>query len=318
MSFKCKVCDKEFSSERGLHGHLKSHALTVADYYVTFYPRKNLLTKEQLPFRNKEEYFFRDFANRNQLMRWCCNAPKVELKKYITRKLKERIEKKELSLGPSYLDLKYSSLPDIDHYKECFGSYTYACKELGVDPIFSKPLPKNFWEEVIPDMKIFIDTREQKPLKFKNSEGMKLDVGDYTSSGDYYDYTYIDRKSEGDFKSTLTTGYERFRREMTRVKENDSYIIVVTEISTEQLEKNNSTGYCPHKVSLSYMWHNMKKIQHEFAGTCQFVFTGGRKNSEKLIPRLLYFGRDLWDVDLQYFIEKFIQEHELGKGKTKK
>ena len=33
---------------------------------------------------------------------------------------------------------------------------------------------------------------------------MKLDFGDYTCGGNYYDYTYVDRKSEQDLKGTLS------------------------------------------------------------------------------------------------------------------
>ena len=42
MSFKCKVCDKEFETERQLHAHLKAHKLRVAAYYQQYYPRYDL------------------------------------------------------------------------------------------------------------------------------------------------------------------------------------------------------------------------------------------------------------------------------------
>lgn len=305
MSYKCKVCEKEFESERGLHGHFKTHGMTMAEYYVEFYPRKNMLTGELLPFKKKEEYFEKDFLNGEQLERWCRSATDKELKEYIMRKLSQRIEKKHLEFGPSYLELLLSELPHIDFYKKIYGSYTYACNELGMEPIFSKGLPKNFWETKIPDFKIFIDTREQKPLSFEDSESMKLDIGDYTASGSHYDYTFVDRKSEPDFKSTLTAGFDRFRRELQRAKESDSYLFVVTERSVEQIEKNNSSYKCPHRVkSMKYVWSNMKKLQQEFAGTVQFVFAGNRKNSEEIIKKILYFGKKLWKTDLQYFIDK--------------
>ena len=57
---------------------------------------------------------------------------------------------------------------------------------------------------------------------------MKLDFGDYTAAGDYYTYTYIDRKSEGDLKSTLSSGnLDRFKRELERAREFNSYVFVV-------------------------------------------------------------------------------------------
>ena len=48
----------------------------------------------------------------------------------------------------------------------------------------------------------------------------------------------------------------------------------------------------------------MRLLQHEFSGNCQFIFTGSREKSEALIPKLLYHGKKLWNVDLQYYIDK--------------
>jgi hypothetical protein len=45
-------------------------------------------------------------------------------------------------------------------------------------------------------------------------------------------------------------------------------------------------------------------MTHEYKGTCQFVFSGGREESKKIIPKLLVQGRKNWDTDLQYFIDK--------------
>ena len=53
MSFKCKECDKEFGTEPAMHRHIKIHDMTLADYYTKNFPRKNLLTGELLPFKNK-------------------------------------------------------------------------------------------------------------------------------------------------------------------------------------------------------------------------------------------------------------------------
>jgi hypothetical protein len=60
----------------------------------------------------------------------------------------------------------------------------------------------------------------------------------------------------------------------------------------------------------------MKLLQHEFAGYCQFIFSGNRANSEILIPKLTAIGSILWDVDIQYFLEKDLSW--LGSKETKK
>lgn len=283
--------------------------MTLADYYVKFYQRKNKLTGELLPFKNKEEYFSKDFSNRSQLIKWCERGGE-DVAEYILKLLKRRIDSKNLKRGPGHIELKVQSLPPLDSYLDIFQSYTKACEECGVKPLFGSRIPPEFFENIdMSDMKIFIDTREQQPLSFTNSESMKLDFGDYTAAGEYYDYTYVDRKSANDLIGTLSLGnLDRFKREVSRAKELGSYLFVVIESDMTRLEtymraaKNNKFG--PHKTNLKFIYHNMREIMHEFADSCQFVFSGSRENSEKIIEKILFFGRKLWNVDLQYYIDK--------------
>jgi len=301
---KCKVCEDEFSSEKGLHLHLKKHKIDLATYYTTYYPRKNLLTGDPLPFKNKEDYFAKDFISRIQLIKWCLQEDKKKVKPYALKKLKDRISSKGLSRAPNHLELKIAGLPDIDVYKHLFGSYSAACESIGVKPLFSKRVSKSFFKSSkdFEHLKIFIDSREQQPLSFNNSDSLKLDFGDYTVGGDDYSYTYIDRKSEQDFKGTLSGGVDRFRRELERVREFDSYLFIVIESDISSIYKHNRWG--PHKSNLSFVYHNMRVLTHEFNGHCQFVFSGSRENSEKLIPKILKLGKKLWHSDLQYYIDK--------------
>jgi len=298
----CKICEEKFTSEKSLHHHLKKHGVTMAEYYTTHYPRFNLFNGDPLPFKNKDDYFNSDFSTRQQLLKWCLKEKSDVVRPYILNLLKNRIESKELEVGPSHLELKLSSLPTVDIYQEIFGSYTIACKEVGVRPMFGSRLPVDFFSESLAHVNIFIDTREQKPLSFPSSDEMKLDIGDYTCGGDYYSYTYVDRKGEQDFKSTLSKhNLERFDAELKRAKDMGAYLYIVTESDLTQIYKNNRWG--PHKSNLKYIFHNMRVLAHKYAGHCQFIFTGSREGSEKLIPELLVKGKDLWDVDIQYYID---------------
>jgi len=157
-------------------------------------------------------------------------------------------------------------------------------------------------DEFYNDLKILVDTREQQPLKFPKQMFMKLDFGDYAIGKPHYDYTYIDRKSESDFKSTFSTGIKRFRRELDRAKSFSSYLFILVESSIEDIIKNNDYG--PHKANLTYIWHNVRAVTHDYAGFCQFIFSGSRENSKFLIPRLLFNGKKTWGVDMQYFVDK--------------
>ena len=51
----------------------------------------------------------------------------------------------------------------------------------------------------------------------------------------------------------------------------------------------------------------MRYLTHKYPRNVQFIFTGDREKSLDLIPRLLYFGDSLWNVDVQYYID-----YELG------
>ncbi len=297
----CKICSEQFENEKKLHMHLRSHKITLAEYYTRYYPRNNLLTREPLPFKNKEQYFDRDFANRKQLLDWCAKTPDAQVKEYILELLDRRIKRKELKFGPSHVELKTSDMPTVDLYQKHFGSYSKACDLVGVKPLFSTRLPDEWQNPVPDDVKIFIDTREQQPLEFDNSESLKLDFGDYAVGSNHYDYTYVDRKSETDFKSTLSkNSLNRFRAELQRTKDFDSYLFVVTETDMSTMEKRNK--WSPHTSNMKYIYHNMRVLAHDFSGHCQFIFTGSREQSQQLIPKILTLGKKLWNVDLQYYI----------------
>lgn len=297
----CKICSEQFENEKKLHMHLRSHKITLAEYYTKYYPRNNLLTREPLPFKNKEQYFDRDFANRKQLLDWCAKTPDAQVKEYILELLDRRIKRKELKFGPSHVELKTSDMPTVDLYQKHFGSYSKACDLVGVKPLFSTRLPDEWQNPVPDDVKIFIDTREQQPLEFDNSESLKLDFGDYAVGSNHYDYTYVDRKSETDFKSTLSkNSLNRFRAELQRTKDFDSYLFVVTETDMSTMEKRNK--WSPHTSNMKYIYHNMRVLAHDFSGHCQFIFTGSREQSQQLIPKILTLGKKLWNVDLQYYI----------------
>lgn len=305
MGVQCKICEKSFKNDKGLHMHIsKIHSVPLGEYYVNFYQKKDLHTGELLPFTNKEEYLSVDFLNTDNLVAWTKYAPKEEVKEYLIKRLKWRIETKKLQYAPNHIEIQLFDLPSIDLYKQFFGSYSNACNILKIMPLLNKNIMANFFKKdnQLDELKILIDTREQKPLRFPKSMNMKLDFGDYAIGAPHYDYTYVDRKSESDFKSTMSTGFERFKREIDRAKSFSSFVFVVVESSIEQIIKNNH--FSPHEANLSYIWHNTRVLSHEYKDNCQFLFSGSREMSEYLIPKILFHGRNLWQVDLQYFLDK--------------
>ena len=76
---------------------------------------------------------------------------------------------------------------------------------------YRPPLPDGFV--------ISIDTREQKPYKFKDIPTIlhKLDFGDYACKG-CENSMAIERKSQGDFYGSITNGRLRFKRMLKRMQ----------------------------------------------------------------------------------------------------
>lgn len=299
---ECRKCGATFQTERSLHAHIKAHGMILADYYCLHYPRFCLWSGQPLQFKNKEEYFHSQFANRENMLSWLRSAKPEEKRQVILSMLQSRIERKNYSLAPSQLELLACDLPPAQEYIKSFGSYGAAIKNCKVQPMFSSRPPENWKTIDFSAKKILIDSREQRQLYFKNSEKLKLDTGDYAVSGENFDYTFVDRKSFQDFCSTMVgDSYERFRREILRCKNQDSYLWVVVEAYIKDAAKLNSRS--AHKNNLKFVFHQMCVLQHEFPKNLQFVWSGGREQSEDLIPRLLCLGKKLWNVDMQYWLE---------------
>lgn len=288
--------------------------MLLGDYYVKHFQRKNKLTGELLPFKNYDDYFEKDFSQPKQLQEWCEKASFMDVKEYIIELMDRRIKAKNLNSGLSSLELWTAGLPDIDIYKKYFGSYTDACKKCLIEPMFNGKLPKEFWDDYS-NIKILIDTREQKPLWFKKSEILKLDIGDYAVSGDKYNYTYVDRKSFNDFCGTVTCWYNRFVKELDRCRSLGCYLFVVIEAPLHRMDEYNKNSY--KKFNLNYVFHNMRQLQRDYNDCCQFIFSGSRGLSAELIPKLLVLGKSLWKTDMQYFWSKKIEKYGLDNRDTK-
>lgn len=302
MEFICKECQKDFESRRSLHAHLKAHFDCVGDYYVKYFPKYDLLTGERIPFFNYDLYMKTDFMNYSNFKSWIKTIDKDYAKKIIKEKAESRFEEKNIKISPPDLFYKLSEMADIEDCKELFGSYCNFLEEVKVDKWFDKNLPKGFWDDECEDLHILIDTREQQPLNFSNSIQSKLDFGDYTASGDKYSKTFIDRKAAGDFCSTFSGGIDRFKREMDRCVAFDCFMFVVVESSVDKLNSESKKFV----KSMPYVWHNVKEVIAEYPKNVQFVFAHSRGGAQKIIPKILQYGDKLWNVDVQYFLDKRI------------
>lgn len=299
---KCLDCGQEFASLRSLHTHIKVHDVCIGDYYVKHLDKRDLYTNEPIPFKNHQQYLEQDFLSYRNYQLWLDSKTNHEARQSILSNAIKKIREKDIKESPPNLYWQLGQMADTTEIKKHFGAYSVFCKEVGLECNF-KNLPKDFWESN-PELPILIDTREQQPLEFKNSIKQKLDFGDYTTNGQHYSKTFIDRKSESDFLGTFGAGIDRFKREMDRCVSFNSYMFVVVESNIAKIKENPRN----RKIHLDYVWHNCKELILQYPKNLQIIFAQSRAGVQKLVPKILFFGGDLWDVDLQYFIEERIKK----------
>lgn len=303
----CLVCGESFKSIRSLHGHLRKHDISVEEYYIKNYPRFDLLTKESIPYKNREQYLSQNFVNRENMRKWLdqFEAENLIAQTFLEERFLSKIKEKKIKHAPPALYLKLSDLPPKSYYDLHFDSYNQFCKEIGLKNIYKDHLPKLFWEEqYYRNMQIFIDTREQRPLSFDlTTFRQKLDFGDYTASGIHYSKTYIERKSAADFVSTMSQNIKRFTREIERCVEFQSHLFVVVESTPETI--TNNLKFNPN---MDYVWHNTRELMIKYPHNLQFLFVVNRAGAKNIIPKLLFHGQKLWTVDVNSYLEERISK----------
>jgi hypothetical protein len=311
MSFKCKVCGQEFETERKLHSHLKKHDLRVASYYQKYYPRYDLHDGKIIKFKSKDYYFSREFNTRTNQLKWLNSLPDEEAKDYLKKLLLERKEKKNLIYSPSQVELRTTSIPSIISFEKKFNDYYKLCESLGfknkyknIENIATASIPKT------KDLKVYIDSREQLPLKFNlPTEVRGLKFGDYALSEKSLTCNcYIERKSLSDFISTISVqNYDRFCREIERAYENEANLIIVVE---DTLTNALSFPYLPHisrkiKVTPEFIFHQVRDMIQKY-DHIQFLFVKGRKESVRVIEKIFFSKCVYKDIDLQLAYDKKI------------
>jgi len=312
MSFKCKVCGQEFETERKLHSHLKKHDLRVAAYYQQYYPRYDLHDGKIIKFKSKDYYFNTEFNTRTNQLKWLDGLSDEEAEKYLKKLLLERKEKKGLIYSPCQVELRSTSIPSVISYEKKIGDYYSFCKSIGF-----KNKYQNIDNVIVgsshlenKDLKVYIDTREQLPLKFNipaESKGLKF--GDYALSDKSLTCNcYIERKSLADFISTISVqNYDRFCREIERAAENDANLIIVVE---ESLTNALSFPFLPHiskkiRVTPEFIFHQVRDMIQKY-DHIQFLFVKGRKESVRVIEKIFFSDCVYKKIDLQLAYDKKI------------
>jgi len=299
----CKVCSEEFASDASLHKHLKVHEMRVVQYYQTHYPRYDIYNKEIIKFKNKEQYFSSEFNSRTNLRMWLKAQTKEAAQEYCKNILVSRKNKKKIVYAPTQVELRSIMSPPINYYNELFGDYYELCKSVGFE-IKHRNLhgPIDSISAVGLGRVVYVDTREQRPLKFNLPIEIKtLKFGDYSfSDRDATCNCYVERKSLQDFVGTLSGGFDRFCREIERSKDSDANFIVVIESDFNDVAGFQFLREVNKKVKATpeYIMHNVRDIIQKYPHV-QFLFVKGRKEAVRVIEKIFTCKCLYKEVDLQ-------------------
>jgi len=303
MSVICKVDGKEFKDEKSLHLALKGYGLNKVKYYQTYYTRRDLLTNELINFKTKEQYLASDFNDKNNMKKWLKEQPLEKTQEYCKELLIKRKQNKNLTYSPTQVELRTIMAPSIIFYNKIFKDYYNICSSIGLENKFIHPnlIDNQFKNKLSQKDIIYVDTREQSWLKFDVPFEIKtLSFGDYACSNDNCN-CFIERKSLSDFISTLSVkNYDRFKNEINKALNNNSYIIVMVE---ETLSNALSFKYLPHiskkiKATPEYIFHNVRELLQNY-NNLQFLFVDGRKEMTRIIEAIFSSKCFYKKIDLQ-------------------
>lgn len=303
----CKICQKETSSLKSLHLHLsKAHSLSQEDYYHSYYPRYDLGSGELIWYKNHSHYHQTDFNTRSSFSKWLSehySNPKTE--EYCVCKVKERMTKKMVTTLPSHFELKSLFLPSCYGFEKIYGSLEKFQKAMDLNSVHLKFSYTD--EPVFNDglMEICIDTREQAPLYFENSKKLKLSVGDYTPTGDFYSDLYVDRKSLVDLAGTLSSGKDRVEREIKLAKDLGFYIVFVIEDSYESIRNYSSSNSFAKRLNGDHILHEIRDLMSKY-DNIQFVTTGTRTAARRVIENIFRLKGQAKTLDLEFLKDKGI------------
>ncbi len=298
MPFKCLIDNAEFETEKELHNYVSRRLkVKLEEYYPRYFPRYDLHTGELIEFKNKEFYSHALFNTRDNLIEYFKHNKDIEAVKEC---LKLRKEAKSLRFAPSTVEARTCILPSPALVKRMGFDYNQICQEIGLHPRYD--YSQNLEVDSTP-LKVLVDTREQRPLPIHGEITVsKLDFGDYTSTS-HFSKVFVERKSLVDLCGTLSAGFERFQREISRAMDMDSHLVVCVEDNIKQLATIGRTPETSKvKGSPDFFGVRIRSLCQQFPNV-QFLFVDGRVRMTQIVEKILRLKNDVSKLDVQYFYD---------------
>lgn len=297
MEINCPICNLKNIDKKHPYSF---HKIKYASFIEKYYPRFDLLSKESIKFKSEDNYFLTDFNDKRNLKKYLESISKEEGLFYLKNWLWRRKESKNLIYSPSEFECKSFCFPSIKFFHKFYGidSYENICKEVGLINRYNYHQELEFENK---ELNFIVDTRENSVLNVPNKIVQKMDAGDYTVEGSDI---LIEKKSITDFCGTLSQNFDRFCRELDRVKKSNKYLIILVE---EKFSNLVSLAYLPHtkriKASNDFIFHRAREILKLYADICQIVCVSNKKEAAILIQKIFSLKNDSKTIDFQYILD---------------
>lgn len=296
---KCLECNDEFVNERSLHAHLKAHKISVSEYYTKHFAKTSVATGELIIFKNLEDYKNAYFNSRAEMRKWFSKIAKkgdaLQKKNASSigaKMILKRMEEKGSTFIPSEFELSTVNAPTLSVLNEINPNFI---SELNRELTFSN----NIYFNKNKVDSYFVDTREQNPWDFESKIVTKLEFGDYAAAGKSFSNVFVDRKSDADFISTFTNGFERFEKELNRAIKQDAFLIVVCEANLGALYKKCQVFGSKRVLDLALS--NTRNLLTRYPRKIQFVLCDSRADARDITIDILGSGEKAREIDWQYY-----------------
>ncbi len=294
----CKICNLEVSEKSHFW---KTHKIKIEDYYKKYFPKADLLTGEQIPFKSPEQYLSSDFTDKNNLKKYLESVTKEKGLSYLCEWLKKRAKDKNLVYSPSQFELRTLCYPSIKFFHKFYGEHAYGTichfAELKDRYDYKQKLE---YDDSIPE--ILIDTREQTVLNLKcPKEIIKLNFADYSCKENKFN-VFVERKSVQDFLGSVSSGFDRLCREMQRAKDSNAHIIILIESKISNLFGFEHLGFIHSEASADFILKRARDLLVKFDNV-QICCVDGRAKASEFIVNLYKMKNDPRAVDFQFCVD---------------